>query len=133
MRSFRVPGGLEARVTLDSKYCAFPGIINGGIISALFDCHGNWTAAISLMDKGCVPNPPLTLTKELLVTYKEPTPPNEKLVLRSEIVGIQEGQDIGQKATVQVDMVLYQSIGGHEKELVTATGLFKRVGALRAL
>lgn len=26
----RVPGGLEATLSLDKKYCAFPGIINGG-------------------------------------------------------------------------------------------------------
>ena len=54
-------------MTLDKKYCAFPGIMNGGIISAIFDCHGNWTAAVALMDKGCLPKPPLTLTYEMLV------------------------------------------------------------------
>lgn len=45
-----------------------PGIINGGIISTLFDCHGNWTAAIALMDLHATPKPPLTLTYELLVS-----------------------------------------------------------------
>ena len=44
------------------------GIINGGVVSALFDCHGNWTAAIALMDKAALPKPPLTLTYELLVS-----------------------------------------------------------------
>lgn len=43
------------------------GIINGGVVSALFDCHGNWTAAIALMDKAALPKPPLTLTYEMLV------------------------------------------------------------------
>lgn len=62
-----MPGGLEATLTLDKKYCAFPGIINGGIVSAIFDCHGNWTAAIALMDRACLPKPPLTLTFEILV------------------------------------------------------------------
>eukprot|EP00889_Picochlorum_renovo_P003878 jgi/Picre1/30908/NNA_006267.t1 len=74
LRSFRRINGMEASVTLDEKYCAFPGIINGGIISALFDCHGNWTAAMTLMDRGCLPKPPLTLTYEMLITYEEPTP-----------------------------------------------------------
>lgn len=60
--------GLSATVQLASKYQAFPGIINGGIISALFDCHGNWTAAIALMDRAKLPRPPLTLTAELLVS-----------------------------------------------------------------
>lgn len=67
LRSFRIPGGLEATTKLPAKYQAFPGIINGGIISTLFDCHGNWTAAIALMDRACLPRPPLTLTYELLV------------------------------------------------------------------
>lgn len=135
LRSFRIPGGLEANITLDKKYCAFPGIMNGGIVSALFDCHGNWTAAVALMDRGCLPKPPLTLTYELLVTFKEPTPPNEPLVLRSEIVRVRdkESSDVGSKATVQVDLSLYHSLGGHEKLLATATGIFKRLGALRAL
>lgn len=42
LKSFRVQNGLSGTVQLDRKYQAFPGIINGGIVSALFDCHGNW-------------------------------------------------------------------------------------------
>lgn len=34
---------------------------------------------------------------------------------------------------VQVDMSLYHSLGGHEKLLASATGIFKKLGALRAL
>lgn len=41
-----------------------------------------WTAAIALMDKGCLPRPPLTLTKSLLVSYKEPTPPDQQLLVQ---------------------------------------------------
>lgn len=133
LRSFRVPGGLEAMVELDAKYCAFPGIINGGVVSALFDCHGNWTAAIALMDKAALPKPPLTLTYEMLCTFKETTPPGEPLILRSQIVRIKESDSPGNKATVQVDMSLYHSLGGHEKLLASATGIFKKLGALRAL
>jgi acyl-coenzyme A thioesterase PaaI-like protein len=132
LSSYRIPGGLESTVTLDEKYCAFPGIMNGGVVSTLFDCQGNWTSAIALMDRGCLPKPPLTLTYELLVTFKEPTPPDEKLIVRSEIVSIREGE-VGSKATIQVNMTLHQPIGGHEKLLATATGIFKKLGALRAL
>lgn len=67
MRSFRAENGLVAKTTVAQKFQAFPGIINGGIISTLFDCHGNWTAAVALMDKLRLPRPPLTLTAELLV------------------------------------------------------------------
>ena len=42
------------------------------MVSALFDCHGNWTAAIALMDKAALPKPPLTLTYEMLVREQGP-------------------------------------------------------------
>jgi hypothetical protein len=48
--------------------CCPAGILNGGILSTLLDCHGNWTAAISLMDRSCLPKPPLTLTASMLVS-----------------------------------------------------------------
>ncbi|PSC69292.1 thioesterase superfamily [Micractinium conductrix] len=133
LRSYRIPGGLEATVELSAKYSAFPGIINGGVVQALFDCHGNWTAAIALMDKAALPKPPLTLTYEMLCTFKETTPPAEPLILRSQIVRIKESEAPGSKATVQVDMNLYHSLGGHEKLLASSTGIFKKLGALRAL
>ena len=41
--------------------------MNGGAIGALFDCHGNWTAAIALMDHSSLSKPPLTLTTEVQV------------------------------------------------------------------
>jgi len=34
-------------------------------VSAVFDCHGNWSAAVALMDRACLPRPPLTLTRML--------------------------------------------------------------------
>ena len=85
------------------------------------------------MDRGCLPKPPLTLTYELLVTYEEPTPPEEPLIVRSQIVKVRESGDVGGKATVQVDLTLHQVVGGHEKMLATASGIFKKLGALRAL
>ena len=36
------------------------------------------------------------------VTFQEPTPPDEPLIVRSQIVRIKESGDIGSKATVQV-------------------------------
>lgn len=70
LRSFRVDGGLEARVQLPRTYQAFPGIMNGGAVGALFDCHGNWTAAVALMDHSSLSKPPLTLTTEVQVQSK---------------------------------------------------------------
>ena len=53
---------------------AFPGVINGGIIGALLDCHSNWTAAWSLMKSIGAEEPPCTVTSDFHVVLKRPTP-----------------------------------------------------------
>jgi acyl-coenzyme A thioesterase PaaI-like protein len=136
LQSYRIENGLEARVSIDPKFCAFPGIINGGIVATLFDCHGNWTAAVTLMDKGCLPKPPLTTVAEILIRYEEPTPPNEDLLLRSRVVDVEETGGVGSKATVHVELALLQRMHmgeGGEVTIATGTGIFKKLGALRAL
>ena len=72
LRSFRAETGLLAYTNLPTRFQAFPGIINGGVLSTLFDCHGNWTAAIALMDRKKLPRPPLTLTAQLQVIAHPP-------------------------------------------------------------
>jgi acyl-coenzyme A thioesterase PaaI-like protein len=133
LRSYRIENGLEALVSIDKKFCAFPGIVNGGIISTLFDCQGNWTAAMALMDLGCLPNPPLTVVSEMLINYEEPTPPEEQLLISSTVVDIQESAKIGAKATVHVELTLKQRTPVGEKTIATGHGVFKKLGALRAL
>lgn len=67
LQSFRADRGLQARVKFPARFQAFPGIINGGIVSVALDCHGNWTAAIALMDQSALPRPPFTLSASLQV------------------------------------------------------------------
>mmetsp|Transcript_19511 Transcript_19511/g.58975 ORF Transcript_19511/g.58975 Transcript_19511/m.58975 type:complete len:228 (-) Transcript_19511:1091-1774(-) len=137
LKSYRIKNGLSAKVILQNKWMCFPGIASGGIITTLFDCHGNWTAAISLMDKQCLPRPPLTLTSEMLVNFRAPTPADEELVVRSQVVAIRDKDKLppGVKPQVQVDLELLQQVEGSDemRVLATATGIFKRMGALRAL
>ena len=40
LKSYRIKGGLLAKISLQKKHLCFPGIISGGIITTLFDCHG---------------------------------------------------------------------------------------------
>jgi acyl-coenzyme A thioesterase PaaI-like protein len=51
---------------------AFPGVMNGGIIGALLDCHSNWTAAHHL--QGEAESPPCTVTADFHVKLRRPTP-----------------------------------------------------------
>jgi len=53
---------------------AFPGVLNGGIIGALLDCHSNWTAAHALMLTRGEPTPPCTVTADFHVKLRAPTP-----------------------------------------------------------
>ncbi|KAF5834906.1 hypothetical protein DUNSADRAFT_8177 [Dunaliella salina] len=138
LRSYRtMKNGLEAHVRIPAKYCAFPGILNGGILSSLLECHGNWTAAIALMDKACLPKPPLTLTQSMFVTYKEPTPPEKELLVQSQVVSLKQSTRPGQgKSSVEVQVQIFlvpTEEGEAPKLLVQGLGVFKRLGALRAL
>lgn len=53
---------------------AFPGMMNGGIIGALLDCHSNWTAAYTLMKERDLASPPCTVTADFHVKLRKPTP-----------------------------------------------------------
>ena len=49
IKSYPIENGLRMTFETDDAHQAFPGMINGGIIGTLLDCHGNWTAAIAIM------------------------------------------------------------------------------------
>ena len=51
IRSFVRGDEVVAEWKPETRYEAFPGVLNGGIIGALLDCHCNWTAAWHLMKK----------------------------------------------------------------------------------
>jgi acyl-coenzyme A thioesterase PaaI-like protein len=53
---------------------AFPGVVNGGIIGSLLDCHCNWTAAHHLMKERGLDTPPCTVTAEYTIQLRRPTP-----------------------------------------------------------
>jgi acyl-coenzyme A thioesterase PaaI-like protein len=71
-------------------HLAFDGIVNGGIIGALLDCHSNWTAAIALMRRQGLDMPPCTVTADFHVTLKRPTPLAAKLSLRAHPVEVSD-------------------------------------------
>ena len=51
IRSFPEGDAVVAEWKPEPKYEAFPGVLNGGIIGTLLDCHCNWTAAYHLMQQ----------------------------------------------------------------------------------
>lgn len=88
--SHRIENGLILHFTPEDHHQAFPGMINGGIIGTLLDCHGNWTAAVALMDSQGVEEPPCTVTASYSVQLRRPTPLNTELVVTSQVEHLQD-------------------------------------------
>ncbi|NIM61073.1 MAG: PaaI family thioesterase [Acidobacteria bacterium] len=78
IRSFPTDDDADAEVvatwTPSKHHEAFEGMLNGGIIGALLDCHSNWTAAWHLMKRSGEPAPPCTVTADFHVRMRKPTP-----------------------------------------------------------
>ena len=69
---------------------AFPGVLAGGIIGTLLDCHCNWTAAWHLMQRAGAESPPCTVTAEYTIKLRRPTPTDGPVKLRAKIVDSSE-------------------------------------------
>jgi acyl-coenzyme A thioesterase PaaI-like protein len=95
---------------------AFPGVLNGGIIGALLDCHSNWAAAASLMQARGADAPPCTVTAEFHVKLRAPTPTDAPLTLVAKAV-----QTSADRCTVDAEL----SCGG--KVTATCRGIFVAV------
>ena len=65
---------------------AFPGMLNGGIIGSLLDCHCNWTAAWFLMRRDGLDRPPCTVTADYAIKLLRPTPTDGPVELTARVV-----------------------------------------------
>lgn len=82
--------------TPEPHHEAFPGMLNGGIIGSLLDCHCNWAAAHYLMKQTGADKPPCTVTADYAITLKRPTPTNGPVHLTAKVVESQ-----GDRAVVE--------------------------------
>ena len=90
IKSFRNDEGLRMAFQPQAQHQAFPGVINGGIIGALLDCHGNWTAAIAIMDRLGLEQPLCTVTAQYEVKLRRPTPFGPELEMRSRVLVLED-------------------------------------------
>jgi acyl-coenzyme A thioesterase PaaI-like protein len=88
---------------------AFAGVVNGGILGTLLDCHANWTAAWHLMRARGADRPPTTVTLEYAIRMRRPTPSDSPIHLRARIVESSED-----RATIEAEI--------SSRGTVTATG-----------
>lgn len=117
IRSFATADGeyvMEWRA--ESHHEAFPGMLNGGIIGALLDCHSNWAAAHHLMKKKGRDEPDCTVTANYSVRLLRPTPSDALITVRARIVESTED-----RATVEAELT------ADGKVCATCRGLFVAV------
>jgi len=116
VRSFPDGDEVVAEWQPSPEYEAYNGMLNGGIIGTLLDCHCNWAAAWHLMQKTGADKPPCTVTAEYTIKLMRPTPTDQPLKLVARIV-----ESTDSRATVEGELI------AHEKVCATCRGIFVAV------
>lgn len=116
VRSVVAGDAVVAEWTPEPHHEAFPGVLNGGIIGTLLDCHCNWTAAWHLMERAGASHPPCTVTADYRITLKRPTPTDVPLQLRATVV-----ESTDRRATI------YGELSANGKLCATCDGTFVAV------
>ena len=116
IRSF--PEGTEvvAEWRPSQQYEAFPGVLNGGIIGTLLDCHCNWTAVWHLMNQSGESRAPCTVTADYAISLRRPTPTDQPVRLVARVV-----ESSGDRAVVEGELI------AHDKVCATCRGTFVAV------
>ncbi len=72
-------------------HTAFPGILNGGIIATIIDCHGTGTAnAAAHKAEGSAGSHFMFVTSGLSIRFLRPTPIDKPVTLRARVTEISE-------------------------------------------
>lgn len=116
--------------TPEPHHAAFPGVMNGGIVGALLDCHSNWCAAMTLMERrgeterseaptrpaGALSAvPPVCVTAEFHVKLRRPTPMSAVRIIAKTV------EVEGDKVTVEAEL------RSGDKVTATCRGVFVAV------
>jgi len=101
VRSF--PGGGGGEVVCEwrpePQYEAFPGMLSGGVVGTLLDCHSNWAAAYHLMRRAGSERPPCTVTADYSVRLLRPTPTDDVIRLTARVV-----ESTDERAVVEAEL-----------------------------
>lgn len=117
IRSFEIDGEYVAEWQAEKHHEAFPGMLNGGIIGSLLDCHSNWAAAHHMMTRDGTDAPPCTVTASYSIKLLKPTPSDAVVHLHAKVV-----ESEGKRATVEAELIAKDEV------CATCTGVFVAVG-----
>lgn len=99
IKSFPEDGEVVCEWTPEPHHEAFPGVLNGGIIGTLLDCHCNWTAAYGFLRERDLEKPPVTVTAEYHIRLRRPTPSDRPVRLTARVAELE-----GDRATVEAEL-----------------------------
>lgn len=102
-------------------HLAFPGILNGGIISTIIDCHGTGTANAAAKRMRDAKENIMYVTASLSIKFKKPTPLDKPVTLRAHVkevdanritvsCALYSGDTLcatGEVVTVGVDLIVF--------------------------
>jgi len=111
----------KAEFIPEKHHEAFPGMVNGGIIGALLDCHSNWTACYAIMKQLGLEEPPCTVTADFHVKLRAPTPSDQKMMLKARVSELKVD-----RAKIEAELFTLQA-DGTEKLCATCSGTFVAV------
>jgi acyl-coenzyme A thioesterase PaaI-like protein len=100
IRSFARRLEVVAEWKAESFYEAFPGMLNGGIIGTLLDCHSNWAASWHLMKQSGLERPPCTVTADYAIKLLRPTPTDGVIELKARVV-----ESTDDRAVVEAELI----------------------------
>ena len=113
INSFEKNNEYTAQWNAEEHHQAFPGMLSGGIVGTLLDCHSNWAAAHFLMKKNGKDAPDCTVTANYSVKLLRPTPSDAVIYLKARVVDAAED-----RATVEAELI------ANDKVCATCKGLF---------
>jgi acyl-coenzyme A thioesterase PaaI-like protein len=116
IRSFPLGEEVVCEWQPEPHHEAFPGVLNGGIIGTLLDCHSNWTAIWHLMRRDALDHAPCTVTADYAIKLKRPTPTDAPVKIIARVV---ESQD--DRAVVEAELI------SQDKVCATCRGTFVAV------
>lgn len=94
---------------------AFPGMLNGGIVSDLLGCHSNWTAAWHSMNTAGVDRPPAGPPRTSHLRMRGPTLAGALIRLRAAFA-----EGAGDRAVLEAPLQAEGKVTGTDRGIVVA-------------
>jgi uncharacterized protein (TIGR00369 family) len=111
IKSFEDGGELICEWMPQKHHQAAEGMLNGGIVGALLDCHSNWAAITHMMKSRNLETPPSTVTADYKVNFLKPTPTDGPVNLVARVLKLEGNRSVVEADLIANDIVCATCIG----------------------